>query len=85
MLTGISERNILYGSCVITLHIPDGMQGFVFPIKTVQDASVDFLVSLGPNLIPLGGTLLDALDLFSKVNNSQNRVLKIETSYRRPA
>ena len=78
MLTGISERNILYGSCIITLHVPNSMQGFVFPIKTVQDASVDFLLSVGINLIPLGGTFLDALDLFSKVNNSQNRVLKIE-------
>ena len=78
MLTGISERNILYGSCIITLHVPNSMQGFVFPIKTVQDASVDFLLSVGINLIPLGGTFLDALDLFSKVNNSQNRELKIE-------
>ena len=78
MLTGISERNILYGSCIITLHIPDGMQGFVFPIKTGQDASVDFLLSVGINLIPLGGTFLDALDLFSKIDDSQNRVLKIE-------
>ena len=78
MMTGISERNILYGSCIITLHIPDGMQGFVFPIKTVEDASVDFLLSVGVNLIPLGGTFLDALDLFSKIDDSQNRVLKIE-------
>ena len=78
VLTGISERNILYGSCIITLHIPDGMQGFVFPIKTGQDASVDFLLSVGINLIPLGGTFLDALDLFSKIDDSQNRVLKIE-------
>ena len=78
MLTGVSERNILYGSYIITLHIPDGMQGFVFPIKTVQDASVDFILSVGVNTIPWGGTLLDALDLFSKVDDSQNRDLKIE-------
>ena len=33
---------------------------------------------MGTNLIPLGGTFLDALDLFSKVNDSQNCDLKIE-------
>ena len=78
MMTGVSDANILYGSCIITLQIPENMQGFVFPIKTVYDDAVDFLISVGVNLIPLGGTLLDALDLFSKVNNSQNRELKIE-------
>ena len=82
MLTGVSEANILYGSCIITLHIPDSMQGFVFPIKTkaeeADDASVDLILSLGINLIPLGGTLVDVLDLFSKVNDLQNRDLKIE-------
>ncbi len=78
MMTGVSGANILYGSCIITLHIPENMQGFVFPIKTVHDASVDFLVSVGVNLIPLGGTLLDAFDLLSIVEDSQNRELKIE-------
>ena len=82
MLTGVSEANILYGSCIITLHIPDSIQGFVFPIKTKEeeahDASVDLILGLGINLIPLGGTLVDALDLFSKVNDLQNRDLKIE-------
>ena len=82
MLTGVSERNILYGSYIITLHIPDSMQGFVFPIKTkweeAQDDSVDFILSLGINLIPFAGTVLDVLDLFSKVSDLQNRDLKIE-------
>ena len=77
-LTGVSGMDIFYGSCIITLQIPAGMQGFVFPLKTVHDASVDFLLSVGINIVPLGGTFLDALDLFSKVNNSQNRELKIE-------
>ena len=82
MLTGVSERNILYGSYIITLHIPDSMQGFVFPIKTKEeeahDDSVDLILSLGINLIPFAGTFLDVLDLFSKVNDLQNRDLKIE-------
>ena len=78
LLTGVSEGDILYGSCIFTLHIPDGMQGFVFPIKTVRDASVDFLLSVGFNIIPLGGTLVDALKLFSKVEDLRNRELKIE-------
>ena len=77
-LTGVSGADILYGSCIFTLQIPDGMQGFVFPIKTRRDAAVDFLVSVGVNIIPLGGTFLDALDLFSKINNFRNRELKIE-------
>ena len=65
-------------ACIITLQIPDGMQGFVFPIKTAHDASVDLLVSVGLNIIPLGGTLLDAVDLFKRINNERNRELKIE-------
>ena len=82
MLTGVSEANILYGSCIITLHIPDSIQVFMFPIKTKEEeaheASVDLILGLGIDLIPLGETLLDALDLFSKVNDLQNRDLKIE-------
>lgn len=82
MLTNVAGANILYGSCIFTLHIPDNMQGFVFPIKTKEeqadDAGVNLILKLGFNLIPLGGTFLDALDLFSKVNDLQNRDLKIE-------
>ena len=82
MLTGISDADILYGSCIITLHIPDNVQGFVFPIKTkeeeLQDASIDLIISLGINIIPFGGTLVDVLNLFSKANDLQNRDLKIE-------
>ena len=72
------KRIFLYGSCIITLHIPESTQGFVFPIKTVDDASVDLLLSVGLNIIPLDGTLLEALALFSKIDDSQNRDLKIE-------
>ena len=82
ILTGVSDADILYGSCIITLHIPDNVQGFVFPIQTkeeeLQDASVDLIISLGINIIPLGGTLVDVLNLFSKANDLQNRDLKIE-------
>ena len=93
MLTNVAGANILYGSCIFTLHIPDNMQGFVFPIKTKEeqadDAGVNLILKLGFNLIPLGGTFLDALDLFSKVNDLQNRDLKIElnssTQYTEPS
>ena len=82
MLTNVAGANILYGSCIFTLHIPDNIQGFVFPIKTKEeqadDAGVNLILKLGFNLIPLGGTFLDALDLFSKVNDLQDRDLKIE-------
>ena len=86
MMTGVSEANILYGSCIITLQIPDGMQGFVFPIKTkveevqegAQDIIVNLILRLGDQVIPLVGTLVDVLDLFSKVDDLQNRDLKIE-------
>ena len=61
------------------------MQGFVFPIKTkveeAQDASVNIILSLGSELIPLSGlvlTLVDVIDLFSKANDLKNRDLKIE-------
>ena len=86
MMTGVSGANILYGSSIITRHIPDGMQGFVFPIKTkaeeaqddAQDIIVNLIVSLGEEVIPFGGALVNVLDLFSKVNDLQNRDLKIE-------
>ena len=86
MMTGVSGSNILYGSSIITLHIPENMRGFVFPIKTkveeaqddAQDIIVNLILSLGEEVIPFVGTFLDVLELFSKVDDLQNRDLKIE-------
>ena len=78
-LTGISEAEVSYGDCTITLHIPSNTQAFIFPIKTIEqevkeevkeeaiDLAVDVLISIGEESIPglsLLITLIDAIDLF---------------------
>ena len=36
-LTGIADTEVTYGNCIITLHIPEGVQPFMFPIQTKSD------------------------------------------------
>ena len=80
-LTGIGSE-ISYGDCTITLHIPDKTQAFIFPVKTKEEeaieAGVKMIVSLGLNELPFAGTVLDVLELISKIGNIGDRDLKIK-------
>ena len=88
-LTGGS--GLRYGSCQILLDVPPDREIFIFPIPSqtkteeARDAAKGIAVTLLTDLIripiPLGGTLLGVLDLFSKVRDAkdeQNYKLRIE-------
>ena len=81
-LTGISDAEVTYGSCTITLHIPSNTQTFIFPIKTegkvFLDAAVDILISVGTIKIPFSSVIKNVIDLFLEINKAQNRDLKVE-------
>lgn len=80
-LTGPSGARITYGDCTITLHIPSGIQGFIYPIKTkreiAREAGIDIIVNLPLNLIPFAGTLKDVIELHIKVVDTKSSDLEI--------
>ena len=55
-LTGVSDdTEVIYGNCIITLHIPEGVQPFMFPIQTKSDIAkengIDLLLHITMDIV----------------------------------
>ena len=77
-----------YRNCEITLHIPDGTQAFMFPIRTreermgdlSEDLFEDVLISMSGYVLQRGGLsdIVTLLEFFAEIFDLQERDLKIE-------
>ena len=77
-LTGIADTDVAYGNCIITLHIPEGVQPFMFPIQTQSEIAkkkgIDLLYhvtimvvsELAEEGIKQATRVLSIIELFSK-------------------
>ena len=93
-LTGALGEKISYGSCTITLHIPNGIHPFIFPIKTKEDVVIEAGIEVVVSLVTLGqannikrvisftSSILGVLDIFFKVGDIGNRDLTVKLQNR---
>ena len=80
-LTGIPAIEAYYQNCEITLHIPDGTQAFMFPIRTQEERMVDLLadvsISMLGYVVPGLSAIITLLEFFAELSDLQERDLKI--------
>ena len=55
-LTGTLGEKVSYGSCTITLHIPDGTHPFIFPIKTKAEVVIEESIEAVVSIVTLGSS-----------------------------
>ena len=88
-LTGPLGEKISYGSCTITLHIPNGTHPFIFPIKTKEEIAIDAGIEAVVSIVTLGNSnivkvisyassILDSLDLLFKLGDIGDRDLTVK-------
>ena len=84
-LTGTPAVETYYKDCEITLHIPDGTQAFMFPVRTRKertgDLSIDFFTDVSISMLgkvaPGLPTIATLLEFFTEISDLQERDLKI--------
>ena len=80
-LTGISDAEVSYDDCAIILHIPEGTQAFMFPIRTRGEQAEDLVKAI---VIYIGNQFLGVSDLiallefFARFSDLLKRDLKIK-------
>ena len=94
-LIGISDAKIFYDKCIITLHIPEDTEPFMFPIQTRDDQAEEIgfdllsqvVISVGNKVIRGAEKLLiltDILNFFADIGELlrlRDRDLKVEFDF----
>ena len=72
-LTGVSDTDVHYKDCTITLHIPQNTQPFIFPIKTegeeALETALDIVISIAEIAVPNTSELITFIELFADLAN----------------
>ena len=81
-LTGISATEAYYQNCEITLHIPDSVQAFMFPIQTQGEKAAELLasvvISIGDFLLQGATFPINIIEFYERFRSLLERDLKIE-------
>ena len=80
-LTSISNADVYYKNCEITLHIPEDIEAFMFPIRTrgerSEDLAKDVTIYVGNLLLPGISDLITLLDFFARSLELLDRDLRV--------
>ena len=70
-LTGVSDADVHYEDCTITLHIPQHTQPFIFPIKTEGEealgTALDIAITIAGLKVPIISAIATLIDLFADI------------------
>ena len=74
-LTGTLGEKASYGSCTITLHIPDGTHPFIFPIKTKAEVAIEEGIEAVVSIVTLGTSAIPKLIGYGRIYIRGTRLL----------